>query len=126
MVYDPKLFLASPSNVELVVISNDTSVDEGEAVSLTCVGYGTPYIEIQWIRNGETLSNTSVISIHEEEIMLGNWIFTQSFLQLCSLALTDSGSYTCVVSNGIISVNSSVDLTITGTKKSLKVKHNTC
>lgn len=100
--------------MELVIISNDTSADEGETISLICVGYGLPNVEIYWTLDGETLTNSSRVSIHEEDIEQGNMTFSQSVLQLCSVVLTDAGSYVCVVSNGIMSTNSSVELSITG------------
>lgn len=101
--------------MELVIISNDTSLMEGDSVSLTCVGSGDPSAEISWTRNGEILSNTSEIFIHEEDIIQEDRTLTQSYLQLCNVVVADAGSYTCVVSNGIRSVNSSVQLTVTGT-----------
>ena len=100
--------------VELVVLSNDTSADEGETVSLTCVGYGLPGVEIRWVLDGETLTNISNTLIYEREVVEGNMTFFQSVLQLCSVELTDAGSYFCVVSNGIMSTNSSVQLSVTG------------
>ena len=101
------------SIVELIILSNDTALLEGESVSLTCVGRGDP--EISWSRNGQVLSNTSDLFIHEEDINDEGRTLTQSFLQLCNLVLADAGTYTCVVSNSIRSVNSSVQLTVTGT-----------
>ena len=100
--------------MELVVLSNDTSLDEGETALLACVGYGLPDVEISWSFNGEIVMNSSLVTIYEEETVQGERVFLQSFLQLCSLEPADAGAYTCVVSNGLTSVNSSVLLAVSG------------
>jgi hypothetical protein len=41
----------------------------------------------------------------------GGRIFKQSFLQICSLADTDAGIYTCVVSDGFASANATTEIT---------------
>jgi len=96
------------------VISNDSSLVEGETALLACVGYGQPDVEITWVRDGETVMNSTLITIYEEDIVQGERLFKQSFLQLCSVDLVHSGGYTCVASNGERSVNSTVQLTVTG------------
>ena len=81
---------------------------------LICVGYGQPNVDITWSRDGQIISNSSLVSIYEEDLAQGGRVFKQSFLQLCSLQMSDSGVYTCSVSNGMSSVNSTVDLSVVG------------
>ncbi len=100
--------------VELVIISNYTSLSEGETALLACVGYGLPSVEISWMRDGQTVMNSSLVSIAEEDVTQGERLFKQSFLQICSVEMADAGEYTCIVSNGEVSVNSSTQLTVTG------------
>ena len=82
---------------------------------LICVGYGLPNVDITWSRDGQIISNSSLVSIYEEDLAQGGRVFKQSFLQLCSLQMSDSGVYTCSVSNGLSSVNSTVELSVVGT-----------
>ena len=100
----------------MIALSNDTSLVNGDAALLVCVGYGESSVEVTWARNGRTIINTSLISIYQEETVIGNRVFTQSFAQLCSVGLADAGSYTCVVSSGEVSVSSSVEVTVAGKK----------
>ena len=103
-----------PEIVELVIISNHTSLSVGETALLACVGYGLPSVEISWMRGGQTISNSSLISISEEDVVQGERLFKQSFLQICSVEMADAGAYTCVVSNGESLVNSSTQLSVIG------------
>ena len=102
----------SNAAVELVVLSNDTSLDEGETALLACVGYGLPDVEITWLHDETTLTNSSLVSIYEEEVLFGDRLFKQSMLQLCSVDVADSGSYICSVNNSLNSVMSVVQLDV--------------
>ena len=102
-----------------MIISNHTSLSEGETALLACVGYGLPSVEITWMRGGQTISNSSLVSISEEDVVQGERLFKQSFLQICSVEMADAGAYTCVVSNGESSVNSSTQLSVTGKHHSI-------
>ena len=93
----------------MVVISDHSSVSKGEAALLACVGQGFPTLSVIWMHNGQTIN-----SITEEDVTQGGRLFTQSFLQICSVEMADAGEYTCIVSNGEVSVNSSTQLTVTG------------
>ena len=95
------------------MISNDTTLRAGETALLACVGFGEPDVEISWSFNGAPVTNTSLITIYEEDVVQGERLFKQSFLQICSLAESDAGSYTCVVSDGFTTANSTTQLTVT-------------
>ena len=101
--------------VEVAAISNDTSLNVGETAVLICVGYGQPSVDITWTKDGQIISNSSLVSVYEEDLAQGGRVFKQSFLQLCSLQMENSGSYVCSVSNGLYSVNSSLELSVLGT-----------
>ncbi len=98
---------------ELVAISNHTSLSEGETALLACVGYGLPTAEVTWMRNGQTIMNSSLVSVIEEDVVQEGKVFRQSVLQLCSVEVSDSGSYLCVVSNGLSDANFTVNLLVT-------------
>ena len=89
-------------------------MDAGETAVLICVGFGQPSVDITWSRDGQVISNSSLVTIYEEDLSQGGRVFKQSFLQLCSLRMSDSGQYTCTVNNGLSSVNSSVELSVAG------------
>ena len=99
---------------EVVIISHDSSVAEGETGLLACVGEGFPAVDITWMHRGQIVTQSSLISITEEDAIEGERRFKQSFLQICSIGMADAGGYTCVVSNSEASANSSTQLTVTG------------
>ena len=121
-IHDLSLPHTAAPGVEVVAISNDTSLLEGETALLACVGYSKDDVEVTWSRNGATVMNSSLVSTYQEETVEGGRVFRHSFLQLCSVKVTDSGAYTCVITNGQTSDNSSVQLTISG--QSLKIASN--
>ena len=98
---------------EVEVISNDTALRTGDTALLACVGFGEPEVEISWSFNGAPVVNTSLITIYEEDFVQGERIFKQSLLQICSLAESDAGGYTCIVGDGFTSDNATTQLTVT-------------
>ena len=86
----------------------------GDTALLVCVGYGQPNVEISWSLNGEVVTNGSLVSIYEEVMSQGGRLFKQLFLELCSLELSDSGIYTCTVSNGQTVANATTQLSVYG------------
>ena len=104
---------ASTAGVDLGVISNDTTVSELDTVVLVCVGYGEPYAQLNWTRNGQLITNSSTTYIFEEDTVEQTVTFKQSFLQICDVRMDDVGSYTCTLGNGENTEESSVQLTVT-------------
>ena len=102
------------SGAEVTIISNNSSVAEGESALLTCVGSGPSPVVITWIHKGRVILTSPQATILEEHVFVGTSRFTQSFLRICSVGLKDAGDYTCVVSIGETSANSSTHLTVTG------------
>ena len=98
--------------LELVVISNDTSLTVGETALLTCVGYGQPDVQVTWNRNGENIMNASLVTIYEEEVTQGGRLFKQSFLVLCNIGIFEAGQYVCIVDNGRTEFNFSVQVDV--------------
>ena len=86
----------------------------GDTAFLVCVGYGQPTVQISWTLNGEVVMNGSLVTIYEEEVSQGGRLFKQLFLELCSLELSDSGIYTCTVSNGQTIANATTQLSVYG------------
>ncbi len=96
------------------MISNDTFALVENSALLACVGFGVPSVEITWSLNGTSIMNSSIVTISEEEITGGGKVFKQSFLELCSLSISDSGVYSCSVSNGLTMVNETTQLSVAG------------
>ena len=99
----------------MVIISENSSIAEGETGLLACVGSGVPTVNITWMRNGQVILNliSPQISISDEHAFLVGTVFTQSFLQICGVSMEDAGDYTCVVSNGQHSASSTTQLAVT-------------
>ena len=102
------------TDAEVVTISNNSSVPVGERALLTCAGSALPSIEITWMHDGQTIVNSSLVFISEEDTIQGERLFKQSSLQIGSVQLADAGSYTCVVSNGVTTATSFTRLAVTG------------
>ena len=100
--------------MEIVVISNDSSLDAGETAVMACVGFDGPGVEINWSFNGALVANTSLVTIMEEDIVDGGRSFIVSFLQICSLSASDAGGYTCIASSGQAAANATTQLYIQG------------
>lgn len=81
---------------------------------LICVGYGWPRVYITWTHNEQTISNSSLFSVSEEDTIQGERLLRRSFLQISSVEAENAGAYTCTVSNGESSVTSSTQLTVAG------------
>jgi hypothetical protein len=96
----------------VALISHDISLGRGESASLACVGVGETGLEISWSFNGAPVGNTTLVAIHEEVIGQDGKVFVQSFLQICSLAESDAGNYTCVASDDFTSANATIQLTV--------------
>ena len=85
---------------QITIRPNDmTLADTGSTVIVTCVGFGLEPPNIMWTRGDQVLSNDSRYTIIQEMIVEGEQMFTQSFLEICSLEVGDSDSYGCTAIN---------------------------
>ena len=98
----------------MVLVSNDTTLTVGETAILACVSYSSGDEEITWSLNGQTVINSSLHTIYEEEVTQGGKVFKQSFLQLCGLTVSDAGGYTCLVREGQSTDNATITLNVSG------------
>ena len=81
------------------------TVNEADPVTFICSATGIPPPEITWMRNGVpfsnpqvTLSNPTMPELHSTDG--GNIYFVSRNLTLANTMDADSGTYTCVASNG--------------------------
>ena len=95
------------------MLSRDVYLNVGETAVLTCIHFGGPDGNIGWRFNGAPLTNTSLITVFNEEIVQGTGHYKQSFLQLCSIAMSSAGSYTCVVNNRLGTNTATTQLVVT-------------
>lgn len=110
--------------MDLVVITDDTTLPQGESILLSCVGFGLPYADVTWSRNGAPLMLSTSVSTFEEDLIEGGRTYRRSSLQLCSVTMEDSGSYDCYVTNGEDTVNSSIVLSVSGNGLCMQKKCN--
>ena len=78
------------------------------------MGHGEPAVGVSWSFNGQTLVNASYVTIYDEDVVEGGITYRQSILQLCFLRNSNSGAYTCTVSNGFLQVNATTQVNVTG------------
>ena len=99
----------------MLAASANTTVDSGGTAQLTCVGYAQPNLEINWLFMGAPVVQSSLVAISAVDITgTGDMVpLRQSFLQICGVTADQSGSYTCVISNGVVSDEHTIDLTVT-------------
>ena len=109
-------FFIVADQLELVMISTNTSVLVGDTALLFCVGYGIPELDITWSVNGTIIQNSTIDTISDEEITRGGRLYIQSLLRLCSQTLYDFGMYTCSITNGLDVINATTFLSVTGTR----------
>jgi hypothetical protein len=93
-----------------VAVSADTISDVGQTAFLTCVAFGEPDVEISWSRNGSSIANSDLAAISEQGLVKGGRMFKQSFLQLCSLDISDAGDYSCIARNRLTSIAAVTEL----------------
>ena len=87
------------ATAEVVILNENTMSLEGNMLILTCVGYGVPSPDMMWLKNGVELSNNSRVSIYSTEVEVGDILFVQSTLEICSMEQSDKGMYSCVATN---------------------------
>jgi hypothetical protein len=95
--------------VKVIMLSKGVLLNVGETALLTCVGMGVSSVEISWSFNGAPVANTSLITIYKEDL-----IQRTSFLQLCSVNMSDAGSYGCIASDGVKTASAVTEVTVTG------------
>lgn len=109
--------------IEVVAISDSTTLSQGETALLTCITHGLPYANISWMHNGQAVTNSSnKILILEEQFTEEGLLFQRSTLQICDSKIRDSGSYICVANNNLDYVNASTQLALFGEFYSLALK----
>lgn len=79
-------------------------VTYGQNIKLSCIAVGFPEPTVSWMFSG-TIQNHAV--------------YTKDGLILHSVALSDSGVYTCTAVNVVSDVNKQIGVTVTGMKKRL-------
>ena len=88
-------------NITFPLESNFTyTVNETDPVTFTCSATGIPPPEITWIRNGVPFSNTRVTLSNPTMPELYSTDGVSRNLTLANTVDADSGTYTCVASNG--------------------------
>ena len=98
------------STEQIVIISSDTFVAEGETALFVCVGTGDPGLSVTWTRNGAPVINSSTVLTYSEDMVIRATPLTHAVLQICSVNIIDSGAYTCVVTAGQVTSTETVQL----------------
>ena len=101
-----------PSAVTIVLISNDTEIDAGNTVLLTCVATGIPIPEISWLKNNAPLVTDDRVFTLNETIDEGNITFVRSVLEICDSGEDDTATYTCVAYVPQLTATANVNLTV--------------
>lgn len=112
-------FYLHVSTAEIVIAPADTDVEVGNTAIFTCVAVSTPAPVMSWGRNGVLLSNESNprTSVYFDTINQSGLMFTVATLELCGVAVNDSGEYTCTASEGGVNTSVYFSLYVTGEGK---------
>ena len=100
---------------QVLAASANTSVARGDTATLTCVSYVQPNLEITWLFNGAPVEYSLLVVSNMMDVTgTGDMVpLRQSFLHICATSVSVSGSYTCVISNGLTSDEYTTQLTVT-------------
>lgn len=99
---------------QIVAISDERVVSPGDTVVLTCVIFGQTTEDITWTLNGNSVGNSSLVTISQEDFIQVGRVFRQSFVQICTASDLDAGNYSCIARNGAVSATASTLLTMPG------------
>ena len=77
-------------------------------MQLACVAFGNPLVNISWSREGNPR-----ITVNEQQIEEGGFVFYQSILQICSTEINDTGVYSCLATNALGNDTASFELFVT-------------
>lgn len=115
-MFSAYLLHLNSAGLSLVALSNHTSLSEGGTALLTCVGYGTPDVEVSWSFNNETVTNSPTVTvISDERVLPEQGVMRQSTLQICDAdEISSTGEYMCIISVGPLSQNASTQLFLSG------------
>ena len=93
-----------------------THVVAGTTTVLTCLAHGDPLPSFTWTRAGSDLSNDSRITVLEEQVTEGTYVFVKSTLQICSVILSDSDWYSCTATGVLTNDSKTFDLKVATVK----------
>lgn len=96
------------------MISNDSTLEEGQTTMLACLGYNyvQPNLAVSWVRDGTPVMNSTLISSYQMDTLLGNLIFQGAFVEICSIDMDSAGNYTCIVTDGEDTMMSTVEVNV--------------
>ena len=103
----------------MVLLSGNTTFGSGRGAVLVCVAFYGPdtVISMSWTQGGNVITNSNPkYDITKEDYSQGGRQFRSLFLKICSATESDSGLYTCVVSNGTSDITADIQLTVLACK----------
>ena len=101
------LSIASPVIISTQPPSSALDVDIGSTLTLTCVSSGSPPDIFMWMKDGVLITNSS--SITELNYTNSSAVFSTNYT-ISNLSISDTGVYTCTVSNPIGSDNKTINV----------------
>ena len=78
------------------------------------MGVGYPELSVSWSHDGDSIENSTRITIYEEEDNLAGQLYIQSILEVCSVSVMDGGIYKCTATNGVVYSSSNFTVTVGG------------
>lgn len=100
-------------------MTDNTVLSPGDTAVLVCVAIGPG--DITWLRNNQVVTNTSLVSINEENFTKAFTVFRQSSLRICSADGSNEGTYTCVIRNGPASSRATTNVTVLGKNRIVEI-----
>lgn len=121
-IFHPRTLCFFSEEVDIVAQPESNEFEEGDTVTLTCVGYGTPdNPTITWSREGRVIGATSTVRIYQQVLEQGGVEFVLSNLEICGILLEQAGIYSCTATlqSGPTHTTSDFWVNITHARKSL-------
>ena len=86
----------------MVKFARNGTVNESDVAEMTCAGYGIPQPTVTWSLKGNTLTNSSRVTVVRGNLRIGD------------VSRNDAGLYSCTVENYLGKEMSSAYLTVQG------------
>ena len=102
--------------------SSNVTVVVGNSLTLSCTSRGSPPDTFTWMKDGTVIDPQPNVVTLAHDNTTANF---QTNYTISNVITSDSGTYTCTVTNPIGSDNKTISVVVTGEWMHCEVKHST-